>query len=99
MRLDVLKLSHHGSAGSTSNELLDLLDCPRYLVSTSGASYGHPKPEAISRVVVRGGKDIELLFNYRTEFNEPWAAAGLKRKWRYSTVYPDFGREGLALEL
>ena len=67
--MDALKLSHHGSRQAHSKALLDLLDCPRYLVSTNGYSHCHPDREAIARTILWGGDDATLYFNYRTEFN------------------------------
>jgi len=34
LRVDAMKLPHHGSRNNVSRELIELLDCPRYLVST-----------------------------------------------------------------
>ena len=36
LRLDAFKMSHHGSARNNSTALLELLDCPRYLISSDG---------------------------------------------------------------
>lgn len=50
-RLDVLKVAHHGSATSTSPELLDATH-PAYAVISAGYrnSYGHPKPKVLARL-------------------------------------------------
>jgi hypothetical protein len=99
LQVDMTKLSHHGSAGSTSNELLDALDCPRYLVSSSGASYGHPKLEAISRVVIHGGRGAELRFNYETKFNGAWKDRHLQDEFGYTAVYPEDAPGGLSSDV
>lgn len=99
LEVDATKLSHHGSGRSTNNELIQALDCPRYLVSSSGAHYGHPKVESISRVIVHGGSGVELLFNYRTKFNEMWDDAVLKDKHDYKTVYPPGDTAGLVVDI
>lgn len=65
LRLDALKVAHHGSAANISRELLDLIDCPKYLISTNGERHGHPDPIAIARILVHGGDSKELVFNYR----------------------------------
>lgn len=70
--VDVVKLAHHGSRNNTSRGLLDVLDCRRFLVSSSGAIFSHPDVEAISRVIVGAGPGVELAFNYRTETTSPW---------------------------
>ena len=56
LRLDALKVPHHGSAANISRELLELIDCPRYLISTNGERHGHPDPVAMARILVHGGE-------------------------------------------
>jgi hypothetical protein len=65
--LDAFKLAHHGSRANTSGELLDLVDCNRYLISTSGARFDHPDKECLARVIWanRCKPDTALYFNYQ----------------------------------
>jgi hypothetical protein len=99
LRVDALKLSHHGSRQAHSKALLDLLDCPRYLVSTNGFSHCHPDREAIARTILWGGDDATLYFNYRTEFNEYWGDEHFQQRHRYLTVYPPDGGQGVKISL
>lgn len=48
---DVLKVGHHGSASSTSDEFLDKIDC-EYAIISCGADndYGHPTSQALNRL-------------------------------------------------
>jgi beta-lactamase superfamily II metal-dependent hydrolase len=41
--IDAFKIPHHGSERNLSKELLEAVDCPLYLISTSGAYFKHPK--------------------------------------------------------
>jgi competence protein ComEC len=61
-RADVIVAGHHGSAGSTSEELLDTLN-PRAAVISSGIknTYGHPAPETLARLLERD------IYVYRTD--------------------------------
>jgi beta-lactamase superfamily II metal-dependent hydrolase len=98
--LDALKLSHHGGRKNTSPELLSMLECPRYLFSTSGSVYRHPHDESVARVVVHGAAAgaPQLLFNYRSEQNEVWDYRRLARRGHPYTVA--YGAEGeLSVEL
>jgi hypothetical protein len=99
LRLDALKLSHHGSANATTAELLDRVDCPRYLVSTNGSIFYHPDREAIARVVLHGGDRPTVVFNARTDLTAFWADTALQGRYGYTTVYPDGDDEGITVEL
>ena len=85
LRLDALKVPHHGSAANISRELLELIDCPRYLISTSGERHGHPDPIAIARILVHGGERKELIFNYR-ERAEIWDVPEFREKYGYTVL-------------
>lgn len=100
LRLDALKVSHHGSANATTRDLLDLIDCKNYLISTDGSGgHYHPDRAAIARLITWGGPAPTLVFNYRTEFTELWADPGLQERHGYSTVYPRPGAHGVAIVL
>ncbi|HSJ92137.1 MAG TPA: CHAT domain-containing protein [Ilumatobacter sp.] len=97
LRLDALKLSHHGSANATTRELLEAIDCTNYLVPTDGSGFYHPDREAIARVIVHGGRAPTIHFNARSDLNEFWGDADLQARYHYTTVYPD--DEGLLVTL
>ena len=51
IRTDVLKVSHHGSGGATSQAFLDHLDADTALISCGkDNAYGHPSPETVQRL-------------------------------------------------
>jgi beta-lactamase superfamily II metal-dependent hydrolase len=87
-RLAALKVPHHGSAGNMSNELLDLLDCPRYLISTNGSYFNHPDPEAIARIISHGGSNPEIIFNYRPKESRIWDEPTWRHERHYGITYP-----------
>lgn len=97
--VDAVKLSHHGSSGNTSSELVRALKCRNWLVSTSGQQFGHPDQEAIARLIRDGGSGVGLVFNYRSEFNEVWASAGLRRKYGYTASYPAAETAGVRFDV
>jgi hypothetical protein len=88
IRLDALKVSHHGSRKNLSRELLDLIDCPRYLISTNGARHSHPDPVAMARILKYGGYQKELVFNYQ-ERAADWDVTAWKDTYGYTVRTPD----------
>jgi beta-lactamase superfamily II metal-dependent hydrolase len=88
LKLDAFKLPHHGSRSNLSKELLALVDCRNYLVSTNGKTFKHPDSEAIGRVIEFGGDRPRLLFNYESAYSGIWKPAELQSKHSYEAVYP-----------
>jgi len=88
LKIGAMKLPHHGSEHNVSKELLGLIDCPRFLVSTNGSYFQHPAPSAMARLIKYAGKDASLFFNYRTKFTERWDRPDWKGKYGYLTEYP-----------
>jgi beta-lactamase superfamily II metal-dependent hydrolase len=89
LRLDAFKLPHHGSLRNVTREVVEAVDCRRYLFSTNGVSHKHPHREAVARVIVYGTPGRTFHFNYRTKFNESWDDSGLRRQYDYGTEYGD----------
>lgn len=59
--LELLIAGHHGSSGSTSEELLDALRPELALISCGYNSYGHPSPDTLERLAARD------ILTYRTD--------------------------------
>ncbi len=93
LRLDTMKVAHHGSRKNLSRELLDLVACDCYLISTSGARHSHPDPVAMARILVHGGDDKDVVFNYR-ERAELWDDEALRAAHGYRVIGPD-GEDGI----
>ncbi|MBD5197481.1 MAG: hypothetical protein HDS89_08535 [Bacteroidales bacterium] len=74
LKVDYVKMPHHGSAQNISNELLDMIDCQNYIISTNGAIYHHPDREALANVLCHDKRDpnipINFYFNYPLEVVE-----------------------------
>jgi beta-lactamase superfamily II metal-dependent hydrolase len=89
---DAIKAAHHGSARNNTSKLVDLLESPLWLVSTSGANHQHPDPEAIARIVLAPPGDKTIAFNYRTRFNAEWGDPALMHAYGYQVRYPEEGK-------
>lgn len=70
LKVNYVKVSHHGSKNNTSCELLDLIDCENYIISTNGgsSSHKHPDRECLARILHHPNRDIDkkrtIYFNY-----------------------------------
>ena len=98
IRIHAFKVSHHGGKHNLSSDLLDRVECGRWLFSTSGQIFGHPDAESVARIVVRKS-DCELVFNYRSEENERWDSGRLRRKFRYRGAWPEPETAGMRVDV
>lgn len=84
LKFDLMKVSHHGSNKNTSNRLIDLIDCEKFVFSTNGISHGHPDLEAISKIIVKKTDyQKKLYFNYKLEILEKLNNDDLKKEYNY----------------
>ncbi|MDE2415213.1 MAG: hypothetical protein KGM60_10685 [Comamonadaceae bacterium] len=98
LKVDAVKLAHHGSKSNTNDELMALIDSPRFLFSSNGAQFGHPDREAVQRVIARSAHPAPTLyFNYLSERNGEWRSAALQAQLAYQAVYPDGENQPLAV--
>jgi beta-lactamase superfamily II metal-dependent hydrolase len=94
-RIDLFKVSHHGSRGNTSRRLLELVECPSFLISTNGSHHGHPDPQAIAQIVkFSPAAQKTIYFNYASPWTTPWGDEALQRDHHYTACYPQ-GQSGL----
>ena len=72
LRIDAVKLPHHGSMGNVSSEWLQRVDCQRWLISTNGGMFGHPDIET-AKLISQHCRDEQrrkkpsFYCNYRTD--------------------------------
>lgn len=61
LECEYMTLSHHGSKGNTSMELLSMIRCEKYIVTGDGANaYNLPDKETFARVIGHCGEDVQL---------------------------------------
>lgn len=94
---DLVKLSHHASAHNTSPELINYLNCRKFVIPTNGSIYHHPSRVTIARLIKQKGPGTELYFNYKSRHNRCWDLQELKEKYVYTASYPE--NEGIRFSL
>lgn len=73
IKVDAVKVSHHGSKNNTSLELLERIDCRKYLISTNGKSHGHPHLETLARIaLINQDAKTNIYFNYNLKNIPTW---------------------------
>lgn len=99
--IDLFKISHHGSHGNTTREVVERLDCRRFAVSSNGNLHGHPDPQAIARLLAFSPAGPKTLyFNYPpTAWTGPWNDAALRAKHDYACIYPTGADEPLTIDV
>lgn len=64
LKLNCCKIAHHGSSHNTSLELLELLECENFIIS-SNWTQNRPSKTCLGRIVVSNdSKPANLFFNY-----------------------------------
>ena len=97
--VDAFKLSHHGSAKNTSDPVLAAFPARHYLVSSTGARFGHPDDPTLARVVLgAAGRSPTLHFNVESDHNRDWGQAGRQQAHDYTARFGTAG-EGLLVRL
>jgi hypothetical protein len=95
VEVDAYKLSHHGSRGTHSSELMGLIECGRYLVSTDGSRHEHPHIEALARTIVHSTLPVELVFNYHGDVSSQWQSPAPKSHFGFKSTYPAPDENGI----
>ncbi len=78
LKVDFVKVPHHGSMKNISENVLNLIDCNNFIISTNGR-YGLPDRYTIAKILMNHKPDerekINLYFNYdRKEMEENYGA-------------------------
>ncbi|WP_017818703.1 ComEC/Rec2 family competence protein [Vibrio harveyi] len=63
LEVEYVKLSHHGSEYNTSNNLLDIIKCQNYIISTDGSAHNLPNKRTIARILEKVDEP-NIIFNY-----------------------------------
>lgn len=92
LKLNFCKLSHHGSNYNTSDELLQLIDCSNYIISSNWDGE-RPGKQCLSRIAVniKGNKRFYCNYPHKNVFTESELA-------EYTIDFEDIGIKEIILE-
>jgi len=91
VKVDLVKLSHHGSKGNTSKKLLQCIEATDFLISTDGKGNQHPNKQLLARLI--GLKpNANLLFNYPERMAQIFSGED-------KTDFPDFSYAAVEVPL
>lgn len=99
LKVDALKMPHHGSKNNITQEMFELIDAKNYLVSSNGDKFKHPDKEAIEAIIQGSRRKPTLWFNYRSDHNIGWKAESMKPDARFKTKYPAADKSGIIVKL
>lgn len=96
--LDAVKLAHHASEKNLSPDLLSMVDCPNWLVSTNGNLHNHPDRRAIARLITRN-TPTHLVFNYHSDETKEWARASRQMEYGFTSHHPPDDQPGVRYDV
>jgi hypothetical protein len=88
VRVDAVKLPHHGSMNNISEELLSLINCDTWLISTNGDVFEHPDRETVELIGKTATSPFRVLCNYQVDTTR---ALEPRPGEHWSVIYPGQG--------
>lgn len=70
LKVNCCKIAHHASRHNTTNELIQMLDCSNYIISTRKTTQGRPSKECLSRIICNSEKPITFYCNYELDYSK-----------------------------
>jgi beta-lactamase superfamily II metal-dependent hydrolase len=88
--IDLFKLPHHGSIANITSEMIDVVNCEQFAISTNGSHFRHPDDRAIDTLLnaVPEDSNPRLWFNYLSNRTEPWCDPDREARRRYVAEHP-----------
>jgi hypothetical protein len=90
LKLDYVKLSHHGSALNFSPDLLDFFDCESYVISTDGSKHNLPNKKTLASIAKSRKKSgTNFYFNYRNKVFENIFTIAERLEYNLNIIFPN----------
>ncbi|MDP0506039.1 MAG: MBL fold metallo-hydrolase [Fusobacterium sp. JB019] len=103
LKLDYFKLPHHGSENNLSKELLEIIECYSFIISTNGDHNNNPTKMALSRILLNKERNIEktisFIFNYNNEVLKGIFSEEEKKKYNFKCLFPEGGEHAYTITI
>ncbi|MCB2353925.1 ComEC/Rec2 family competence protein [Clostridium estertheticum] len=86
LKVDYVKLPHHGSKKNLYYDLLNIIDCKKYIISTDGSIFNHPDKTTLARIL-NTFSDAEFYFN-STVYEEIFLEED-KKEYQFACIRKD----------
>jgi beta-lactamase superfamily II metal-dependent hydrolase len=87
--LDYVKLPHHGSKNNLYYDLLEIIDCKKYIISTDGSIFNHPDKITLARIL-KVFSNVEFYFN--SKLYEKIFLEEDKKEYQFTCINKDIMR-------
>jgi len=81
LKVDFVKLSHHGSKNNINNDFLDLIETNKFVTLTDCSKFEHPDKETYSLILKHPlrSRNIEFIFNYKSAYQNKFTQRELDK--------------------
>lgn len=74
LKLDFVKISHHGSKHNTSQDFLSMIETQAFIISTNGLGHLHPDRVTIARIL-HHHPNAKIYFNYENNIKSTFSSS------------------------
>lgn len=95
--LEVLccKISHHASKHNTSSNLIQMIRCHNYIISTNMTASGRPSKECLSRIVCNSEQSVNFYCNYKLDYKRIFTK---EEEEKYKMKFYTLDENGITVE-
>lgn len=103
LQVNYVKIAHHGSKANTNYQLLELIDCYNFIVSTDASAYNHPHKVTFARIIKQirknSKKKINFIFNYESSYYNSLFTNAEKKKYNFTCSFAPESESGFIIKL
>ncbi|MFY0256401.1 ComEC/Rec2 family competence protein [Chitinophaga sp. 30R24] len=85
LKVDLVKVSHHGSSGNTSPELLKLISSKKFIISSNTEIHNLPNKQCLARII-HVNNECEIYFNYPEIISKIFADGDFRTYTKFKAI-------------